>query len=74
MRSLWNRIRGGRSLVQLCLCDRHPHVSYRHFLALILGVFLKGISSHSALVYLGKMTLIATVTTVVAIRMFRRRT
>ena len=46
----------------------------RHFLALILGVFLNGISSHSALVYLGKMTLIATVTTVVAIRMFRRRT
>lgn len=46
----------------------------RHFLALILGVFLKGVSLHSALIYLGKMALIAVVTTLVAIRMFRKRT
>lgn len=46
----------------------------RHFLALIPGVFLKGVSLHSALIYLGKMTLIAVVTTLVAIRMFRKRT
>lgn len=46
----------------------------RHFLALILGVFLKGISPHSACVSLGKMALIATLTTIVAVRMFRKRT
>lgn len=45
----------------------------RHFLVIIQGVFLKDVSLASAMVNLGKMSIIALVTSVVAIRMFKKR-
>ena len=45
----------------------------RHFMSIIQGVFLKDVSWDKAQVDLGKMLIISVVTSVVAVRMFKKR-